>query len=64
MKAFMASAGSLLSNVRAIGDLKPPKRRHMLDAGWPGLCPKLILPSFPVNEIAKYVDSDWGRPTK
>jgi len=41
-----------------------PKRRDMLDAGWPGLFQKHILPSLPVNEIAKYFDSDWGRPTK
>jgi len=45
-------------------DFLTPKRRKILDAGWPGLFRKHILPSLPVNEIAKYFDSDWGRPTK
>ena len=41
-----------------------PKRRQMLEAGWPGLFKKHILPSLPVGNIAKHFDSDLGRPTK
>jgi hypothetical protein len=41
-----------------------PKRRQMLEAEWPGLFQKHILPSLPVGNIAKHFDSDLGRPTK
>ena len=41
-----------------------PKRRQKLEAGWPGLFQKHILPSLPVGNIAKHFDSDLGRPTK
>ena len=41
-----------------------PKRRQMLEAGWPGLFQKHILPSLPVCDIAKHFDSGIGRPTK
>ncbi len=41
-----------------------PKRRQMLDAGWPGLFRKHILPSIPVGAVAPYFDETFGRPTK
>jgi len=41
-----------------------PKRRQLLDAGWPGLFREHILPSIPVNTVAKYFDATFGRPTK
>ena len=41
-----------------------PKRRQMLDAGWPGLFREHILPSIPVNKVSKYFDAAFGRPTK
>jgi hypothetical protein len=41
-----------------------PKRRRMLDNGWPGLFLEHILPSIPVDEVAKHFDADMGRPTK
>ena len=41
-----------------------PKRRKMLDAGWPGLFREHILPSIPVGEVARYFDESFGRPTK
>ena len=41
-----------------------PKRRRLLDAGWPGLFREHILPSIPVAEVAKYFDANMGRPTK
>jgi len=45
-------------------DFLTPKRRQMLDAGWPGLFREHILPSIPVNKISKYFDPSFGRPTK
>lgn len=45
-------------------DFLTPKRRQMLDAGWPGLFREHILPSIPVNKISKYFDATFGRPTK
>jgi hypothetical protein len=45
-------------------DFLTPKRRQMLETGWPGLFQKHILPSLPVCSIAKHFDSDLGRPTK
>ena len=41
-----------------------PKRRRMLDAGWPGLFREHILPSIPVGEVARHFDETFGRPTK
>ena len=45
-------------------DFLTPKRRQMLDAGWPGLFREHILPSIPVAKVARYFDSSFGRPTK
>ena len=41
-----------------------PKRRRLLDAGWPGLFREHILASIPVHKVAKYFDEAFGRPTK
>ena len=41
-----------------------PKRRQMLDNGWPGLFRRHILPTIPVDKVAKYFDGTFGRPTK
>lgn len=41
-----------------------PKRRRLLDSGWPGLFREHILPSIPVSEVAKHFDPDMGRPSK
>ena len=41
-----------------------PKRRRLLDAGWPGLFQKHILPSIPVHRVAKHFNADFGRPSK
>jgi hypothetical protein len=41
-----------------------PKRRQMLETGWPGLFQEHILPLLPVGNIAKHFDSELGRPTK
>jgi len=41
-----------------------PKRRQLLDSGWPGLFREHILPSIPVHKVAKYFDESFGRPTK
>ncbi|MHC4316706.1 MAG: transposase [Planctomycetota bacterium] len=41
-----------------------PKRRQMLDNGWPGLFRLHILPTIPVDKVAKYFDATFGRPTK
>lgn len=41
-----------------------PKRRRLLDAGWPGLFQKHILPSIPVHRVAKHFHASFGRPTK
>ena len=45
-------------------DFLTPKRRQMLDAGWPGLFREQILPSIPVGKVCKYFDTTFGRPTK
>ena len=45
-------------------DFLTPKRRQMLNAGWPGLFREHILPSIPVDKVTKYFDSSFGRPTK
>jgi hypothetical protein len=41
-----------------------PKRRQMLDSGWPGLFREIILPSIPVNKVSKYFHATFGRPSK
>ena len=41
-----------------------PKRRQMLEAGWPGLFRKYILPEIPVHKISCHFDKNQGRPTK
>jgi Transposase DDE domain/Transposase domain (DUF772) len=41
-----------------------PKRRRLLDEGWPGLFRTQILPELPVGEISPFFSSDWGRPSK
>jgi hypothetical protein len=41
-----------------------PKRRQMLDVGWPGLFREHILPSIPVDEVAIHFSETLGRPTK
>ncbi len=45
-------------------DFLTPKRRRMLDAGWPGLFREHILPTIPVNKVSRYFDEAFGRPTK
>ena len=45
-------------------DFLTPKRRQMLEAGWPGLFRRHILPSLPVSTVAKYFTANFGRPTK
>lgn len=45
-------------------DFLTPKRRQMLDSGWPGLFREFILPTIPVKEVFKYFNSSFGRPTK
>ena len=45
-------------------DFLTPKRRQMLDTGWPGLFREHILPSMPINKLIKYFDPTFGRPTK
>ena len=41
-----------------------PKRRQLLEAGWPGLFREHILPSIPVSKVSRYFDASMGRPTK
>lgn len=41
-----------------------PKRRRMLDEGWPGLFKNTILTKIPVMKIAPYFNAGFGRPTK
>ncbi len=45
-------------------DFLTPKRRKMLDAGWPGLFREQILPSIPVDKVVKHFNTTFGRPTK
>lgn len=45
------------------GDMSP-KRRQLLEAGWPGLFREHILPSIPVSKVSRYFDESMGRPTK
>ena len=41
-----------------------PKRRQMLEIGWPGLFREHILSSIPVNKVFKHFSGTFGRPTK
>jgi hypothetical protein len=41
-----------------------PKRRQLLDSGWPGLFREHILPSIPVDKVGRYFNATFGRPTK
>ena len=41
-----------------------PKRRQLLDSGWPGLFREFILPSIPVKTVGKYFHATFGRPSK
>lgn len=41
-----------------------PKRRRLLDEGWPGLFRAHILSELPVKEISPFFSSQWGRPSK
>jgi len=41
-----------------------PKRRRLLDSGWPGLFREHILPSIPVDKVSKFFNATFGRPTK
>ena len=45
-------------------DFLSPKRRQMLDTGWPGLFKEHILPTLPVDQIIMHFDSQVGRPSK
>ena len=38
-------------------DFLTPKRRQMLDAGWPGLFRKHMLPSIPVAKLGKHFNA-------
>jgi hypothetical protein len=41
-----------------------PKRRRMLDEGWPGLFRNQLLCELPVTEICSFFREDFGRPSK
>ena len=45
-------------------DFLTPKRRQMLDVGWPGLFREHILPSIPIDKVKKFFDPTFGRPSK
>ena len=45
-------------------DFLTPKRRQMLESGWPGLFRENILPSIPVAKVGKHFNATFGRPTK
>ena len=45
-------------------DFLTPKRRKMLDNGWPDLFRKQILSSIPIDKVATHFDEAMGRPTK
>lgn len=45
-------------------DWLTPKRRQMLEDGWPGLFRNQILPTLPIHEVAKFFVASVGRPTK
>ena len=41
-----------------------PKRRRLLDEGWPGLFQKELLPDLPVSLLFPFFEGGTGRPTK
>lgn len=41
-----------------------PKRRRMLDEGWPGLFREHLLDEMPVDQIIPFFREDFGRPGK
>jgi hypothetical protein len=41
-----------------------PKRRQLLDSGWPGLFREHILSCLPVHQVANSFDETFGRPSK
>lgn len=41
-----------------------PKRRRMLDEGWPGLFREHLLCELPVDQIRPFFREDFGRPSK
>jgi hypothetical protein len=41
-----------------------PKRRKMLDQGWPGLFRQHLLDELPVEKLAPFFHASFGRPTK
>jgi hypothetical protein len=41
-----------------------PKRRRMLDEGWPGLFREHLLEQLPVEPVAGFFTNGFGRPTK
>jgi len=45
-------------------DFLTPKRRQLLEDGWPGLFREHILPSIPVYKVAKYFYATCVLPTK
>ncbi len=45
-------------------DFLSPKRRRMLDQGWPGLFREQLLCELPVDRIKPFLREDFGRPSK
>jgi len=45
-------------------DYLGPKRRKLLETGWPGLFRKLLFEKIPVEQVACHFDKYNGRPTK
>ena len=45
-------------------DFLGPKRRNLLDESWAGSFRDYILPALPVEKIAPYFNTGFGRPTK
>jgi len=41
-----------------------PKRRKLLESGWPGVFRNLLFERIPVEQVARHFDVDTGRPTK
>ena len=45
-------------------DFLSPKRRSMLEQGWPGLFREHLLDELPVDEMRPFFHEDFGRPSK
>jgi len=45
-------------------DFLSPKRRRLLDQGWPGLFREQLLCELPVDRIKPFLSEDFGRPSK